>query len=222
MTTHARTAGAPLAMATPMGEATPYAPPSATASATATAARFSASPGRPYDAAAVLLAMRPSRSGVPTDIEHEEIAAELARRIWTFDGLPYARLKLQAFCDETTCELYVTGRPEAVAHGGRHVDHYAFAVRRADRQFVKPRDLRATLQGYPPAYDRALDELARELMAPDELSGLTFEGASWRVPPETGVFDLQYGTGAEEGSPIVYVTLDVLHEKIVSVRTGSA
>ncbi len=160
-------------------------------------------PGRPYDAAAVLEAMRTSRrpGGVPDEVETPPIAAAIAERIWTFDGSPWPSLTAGGSCGPDRCTIELAGTPA----GALGEDLYVFSVLPATG---KVEVLDASLRGLPTALLPELDEAARAVTVED-LGDLVLGSARWLPPPDEGTFLLAYRSGGEEGAPAVDVLLDV-------------
>ena len=191
--------------------------PEATASlgqpATATADPSRApTAGQPYDAGALLAAMRDSTrpGGVPDELETDAIAAAVADQIWTWDGQPWQTLSAGGACGPAECDLDVAGSTDGMAGA----DLYTFTIDPASGNVT----LEATdLHGYPSALDAELDAMARA-EAGDELGDLTFVSARWLPPPDQGRFWLAYRTGGEEGAPGLDLLLDSASGAIVERR----
>jgi hypothetical protein len=183
--------------------------PAATASTPAVAV----DPGRPYDAAAVLEAMRGSTrpGGVPDTIETEAIAALVVEQLWTWDGQRYPILQAGAACGPQSCSLELSGTPTGAAGS----DLYVLAVLPATSTV---RLEAADLHGYPAALDDLLDGLVRRQLAPSELSGLAYAGATWQPPPDAHLMVVAYRSGGEEGSPSVDVVVDLAGGEVLEVR----
>jgi hypothetical protein len=187
----------------PTGPATASAP----ATESASASRVAPSPGRPFDAQAILLAMRESRrpGGVPDELETDEIATAVAEQIWTFDGEPWPEIAIGGSCGPETCTLELGGTPA----GALGEDLYTFEVTPATSTVELAS---ADLRGFPEPLLATLDEMARADLD-DPPADLALVSASWLPPPDDGTFVLAYRSGGEEGSCQLNVTLDV--------RTGS-
>ena len=187
----------------------PSASPSASAAASEAAPSSSVapSPGRPFDAEAILLAMRESRrpGGVPDELETDEIAAAVTEQIWTFDGEPWPEIAIGGSCGPETCTLEVGGIPA----GALGEDLYTFDVAPATSAVEL---VSADLRGFPQSLLATLDEMARADLD-DPPPDLALVSASWLPPPDDGRFVLAYRSGGEEGSCQLNVTLDA--------RTGS-
>jgi hypothetical protein len=168
--------------------------------------------GQPYDAAAMLAAMRDSTrpGGVPDTLETDAVAAAVADQIWTWDGQPWQTISVGGACGPAECSLDVAGS----ADGTAGADLYTFTVEPASGD-VAPQS--ADLHGYPAELDAVLDEMARAA-AGDELGDLTFVSARWLPPPDQGRFWLAYRTGGEEGTPGLDLLLDTETGAIVERR----
>jgi hypothetical protein len=167
------------------------------------------SPGRPFDADAILLAMRESRrpDGVPDELETDEIAAAVAEQIYTFDGAPWPEIVTSATCGPETCTLEVGGTPD----GAVGEDLYTFDVTPATGAV----DLvSADLRGLPSAMLDDLDLMVRRGVD-DPGSVVELLSASWLPPPRDGRFVLAYRSGGEEGSCQLNVTLDARSESVL-------
>jgi hypothetical protein len=165
-------------------------------------------PGQPYDAAALLAAMRDSRrpGGVPDRLESAALAESVAAQIWTWDGEPWSIITVGGACARERCTLDVAG----TRAGAAGADLYSFEVLSDRKVSLVTTDLHA----YDVALDRVLDHTAREATGV-QLAGLTYVGASWLPPPDAGVYRLTYRSGGEEGSPGVDVLLDLVSGRVV-------
>jgi hypothetical protein len=200
--------------------------PSASASASAAASPDASAsvqpsppalePGRPYDAAAVLQAMRSSRrpGGVPDSLETEAIARAIAERLWTFDGAPWPAMVVGGSCGPERCTVDVAGTPD----GADGEDLYTFSVAPAEATVNL---LVADLHGYPSSLDSLLDAVAQHGLPPGRLDGLKLLGARWLPPPDTGQFVLSYRSGGEEGSQALDVVIDLPSGSVLEVRRPS-
>jgi hypothetical protein len=160
-------------------------------------------PGRPYDGADVLEAMRSSRrpGGVPDELEREPIVSAVAHELWTIDGRPWSEMVAGGSCGPHLCTLEIGGTRDA-AQGE---DLYIFEVDPgAGRVTVQSSDLR----GMEPALVSRLDLFARAHWPEAPLPG-PLASARWLPPPRASVFVLSYRSGGEEGSPAVDAVVDV-------------
>lgn len=170
-------------------------------SASARAALFE--PGRPFDAADVLAAMRASRrpGGVPAEIRTEEVAAAVADEIWTIDGAPWQAMTVGGSCGPEACMLEVSG----AAAGAVGEDVWVFRV---DADSADVAVEAADLHSVPERLAAELDGIARSL-APDAVADVSMLTAvRWSPPPAEDLFTLSYRAGDEEGSCAVEVELD--------------
>lgn len=169
-------------------------------------------PGRPYDAAAILAAMRGSRrpGGVPAAVQTDEVASAVAESIWTWDGDPWRVIAVGGSCGPASCLLDVAGSPAASAGA----DLYSFSV---DPDGGSVELLTADLHGYPAALDARLDEVARAGIDPVRLADLALVGARWLPPPEAGRYWLAYRSGGEEGAPGLDVLVDLEAGEVLSI-----
>lgn len=197
---------------------TPDPTPSASAAArqttspSATAEGFALpEPYRPFDAAALLAAMRDSRrpGGVPDELETDAIATALAEAIWTVDGRPWTLLSAGGSCGPNTCTLEISGAAEGVQGD----DLWVFEVSPATEE-VQPQS--TDLRSMPTDLVGRLDELARSLVAPAILDHLILTNVRWLPPPDDGQFVLSYRSGGEEGSCGADVTIDAVAGDVVS------
>ncbi len=165
-------------------------------------------PGRPYDAAALLTGMRESRrpGGVPDELETDAIALAVSHMVWTWDGRPWDLLSIGGACGPTSCTLDVAGSRA----GSDGSDLYSFEVAADGTVTLISSDLHA----YDASLDETLDRVARAA-AGDLTTGLTYVGASWLPPPDTGLYRLAYRTGGEEGAPGRDLVLDLASGQIV-------
>lgn len=168
-------------------------------------------PGRPFDAATLLSALRESRrpGGVPDELETEAIASALANAIWTLDGEPWNAVSAGGSCGPDTCTLEISGAEE----GAQGDDLWVFEVTPAALAV----QLRTTdLRSLPPDLVGSVDELTRSLVPVAELDGLILTNVRWLPPPDDGQFVVGYRSGGEEGSCGVDVTVDAAVPEIVS------
>jgi hypothetical protein len=178
-------------------------PTTAAASPSRTSA-VAVDPGHPYDGSAILAAMRSSQrpGGVPDQLETEAIAAEVAERVWTFTGDPWAVMSIGGSCGPSTCTLEVGGTP-AVAVGE---DLYVMEVTPASGSVEV---VEASLRGLTQDVVDRIDRAARAAWRGNELEGLVLASAGWSAPPDEAAFELSYRSGGEEGSPGMDVIFDV-------------
>ena len=207
---------APTVTRTPDSFASSVPTDSATATRTAEPSEPAlAAPGRPFDADAILAAMRDSRrpGGVPDELETEAVASALAEEIWTFDGRAWTTMAASGSCAGETCTLELAGtRP-----GSQGDDLWTFQVRPADGTVTVTM---AELRGLPNELLPSLDALARSLVPDEALAGLLLTNARWLPPPDEGQFELAYRGDGEEGSCIVDVRLDAVAETVVADPSG--
>lgn len=151
-------------------------------------------PGRPFDATAILAAMRDSRrpGGVPTELQTDAIAGAVAGAIWTVDGEPWTTMAIGGSCGSDTCTLEVAGgRPDTTGE-----DAWAFSVTPATDAVTV---IDARLGSVPEGVAGRADAIARASEGA-LLDGLILASASWLPPPDDGRIVLAYRTGDEEGS----------------------
>jgi hypothetical protein len=163
-----------------------------------------ARPGRPFDAATILEAMRVSRrpGGVPEQLQTDAIAGAVADQLWTIDGERWTTMSIGASCGPVRCTLDVSGSRTASLGD----DLYAFEIiPAADAVAPISTDLRAL----PPDVGAALDGMAREAEARINGDGLVLASVRWNPPPDQRTFQLSYRSGNEEGSCELELALDV-------------
>jgi hypothetical protein len=171
-----------------------------------------AAAGRPYDADAVLEAMRGSRrpGGVPDQLETKAIAAAVSRQVWTWDGQPWLLLSVGGACGPGSCSLDVAGSRDDTLGA----DLYSFSVDPASGQV----DLSTSdLHAFPSLLDKGLKQAAMAA-AGDELAGLAYIGARWLPPPDAGRYWLAYRSGGEEGAPGLDLLLDLVSGELIEMR----
>jgi len=185
----------PSVVATDRPSATPIESPSAEPSARA-------EPGRPYDAARILDAMRssPRPDGVATQLQTETIAAALADAIWTFDGTEWDTLVIEGTC-AATCTVEVAGSRAGTAGE----DLWVFSV---DPEGGDVTVETASLSAVPHEVAVTLDDLARRVATPSALDEMRVTNVAWLPPPDGDRFVLSYRSGGEEGSCAAEVTVD--------------
>lgn len=175
-----------------------------------------AEPGRPFDAGALLGAMRESRrpDGVPDVLETDAVASALAETIWTLDGEPWTAISAGGSCGPDTCTLELSG-----AHDGAQSDDlWVFSVApETGAVELLSNDLRSL----PTDLLGDLDALARSLLTPPILGGLSLTSVRWLPPPEDGTFVLSYRSGGEEGSCGADVTLDAVTPRVLDGSTSN-
>jgi len=169
-------------------------------------------PGRPFDADALLAAMRDSRrpGGVPDALETDAVASAVADAIWTLDGRPWATPVAGGSCGPETCTLELSG----AATGTEADDLWVFDV---DPGTGAVRVASAELRSLPAGLAADLDSLVRSLIDPAALEGLMVTSARWLPPPADGQFVLSYRSGGEEGGSCgTDVTVHVLETEVMS------
>jgi hypothetical protein len=172
-------------------------------------------PGRPFDAATLLRAMRDSRrpGGVPDELETDAIASALAKAIWTFGGGAWPTVAAGGSCGPDTCTLEISGADE----GAQGDDLWVFAVTPSTGAVqLQSTDLRSL----PMDLVARLDELTRSLVPPAILDGLILTNVRWLPPPDDGQFVVSYRSGGEEGSCGADVTIDAAVPEVVSGSTS--
>jgi hypothetical protein len=157
------------------------------------------------------MGMRESRrpGGVPDRLETEAVAQAVSMLVWTWDGRPWGVLSIGGACGPRECTLDVAGSRQDTLES----DLYSFAVAADGGVTLLTSDLHA----YDPSLDPTLD-LAAQQAAGDALNGLTYIGARWLVPPDSGRYWLAYRSGGEEGSPGVDLLLDLVSREVVELR----
>lgn len=166
-------------------------------------------PGRPYDARAVLEAMRDSTrpGGVPDQLETSAIAEAVSRQVWTWDGQPWMHLSIGGACGPSRCSLDVAGSREDTPGA----DLYSFSVEVASGAVTLAT---SDLHAYPSRLDARL-ERAGKAAAGDKLDALGYIGARWLPPPDAGRYWLAYRSGGEEGTPGLDVLLDLATGEVI-------
>lgn len=168
-------------------------------------------PGRPFDAADILAAMRDSRrpGGVPDELETDAIAAELADLIWTIDGEPWSTMSAGGSCGPQTCTLEIAGgHPDSQGD-----DLWVFDVEPVtETARVAEADLRSL---NPDTLDQ-LDQMTRSIF-PGTQRGLNLTNVRWLPPPEESQFVVSYRYGDEERSACgADITVDAAIRRVVS------
>ncbi|MGH2445153.1 MAG: hypothetical protein ACRDGD_03850 [Candidatus Limnocylindria bacterium] len=163
-------------------------------------------PGRPFDAATLLDAMRTSRrpGGVPDQLETDLIAGAVADAIWTYGGEPWTTLAIGGRCGEEDCALEVAGtRPASAGE-----DLWVFEI----EPITGTVDVASTeLGALPDALVEQLDVLARSIHGPSAFEGMALASVRWLPPPDDGQFELSYRSGGEEGSCRADFTIDAVN-----------
>ena len=172
--------------------------------------------GQPYDAAAILEAMRtsPRPDGVPAELQTDAIAASIADAIWTIDGEPWDAILIGASCG-ASCLIEVAGTREGAAGD----DVWTF-----EQTSTGAAELLADgvqLHAIPENVVADLDRRARSLLGAD-VEGMTLTSATWQLPPHADEFALSYRSGGEEGSCGLDLVLDAARGEIADrVLVGS-
>jgi len=171
-------------------------------------------PGQPYDAAAILAAMRtsPRPDGVPDELQTGAIATAIAAAIWTVDGEPWDAILIDASCGESSCLIEVAGTREGAAGD----DVWTFTRTSTGEAMVVVDAVQ--LHAIPDNVVADLDRRARSLLEAD-VDGMTLTAAAWRPPPNTDDFELSYRSGGEEGSCGVDLVLDTGRGEIADQRS---
>ena len=170
-------------------------------------------PGRPFDAATLLAAMRDSRrpGGVPDELETDAIAAALADAIWTFDGRPWTTTAASGSCGPERCTLEVAGARTDMTGD----DLWVFSVTPATGSVEV---VSAELRSLPDEVVVVVDQLVRALDADGSLTGMVPTSLKW-LPPDGETFVASYRSGGEEGSCGADVALDANGPVIVSEQS---
>jgi hypothetical protein len=202
--------GAPPGASMPSGSASPAMTDSPSAAPTLRASL--AEPGRPYDGHAVLQAMRdsPRPGGVPDELETDEIAAAVARELWTWGGQAWPSMQIGGSCGPASCSLEVGGSPRGAAGSDLYVLRVDLASSAVSVDNID-------LHGYPAALDRDL-KAACSANAPNAVAGLAFTSARWIPPPDAGRFWVAYRSGGEEGSRGVDLLVDLATGELLDRR----
>ncbi len=168
-------------------------------------------PGRPFDATAILAAMRDSRrpGGVPDELETDAVAAALAEAIWTIDGEPWTTMSTGGSCGPQTCTLEIAG----AATGTHGEDLWVFEVvpDSGDVQVVS-----TDLRSLPDDLVGHLDELTRSLFHPGTIASLRLTNGRWLPPPDESRFVVSYRSGGEESSCGADITVDAVVPSVIS------
>ena len=189
---------------------TPSAPSNPTPSASAGGLTVP-EPGRPFDAGALLSAMRESRrpGGVPDALETDAVASDLAAAIWTFDGEPWNAVSAGGSCGPGSCTLEISGASD----GAQGDDLWVFGIaQETGAMQLQTADLRSL----PADLIGRLDAVTRSLVSAATLDGLSLTNVRWLPPPDNGKFVLSYRSGGEEGSCGADVTLDAVVPVLLS------
>jgi hypothetical protein len=168
-------------------------------------------PGRPWDAATLLAAMRSSTrpGGVPDELESSGLADAIASSIWTVDATPWDTVSIGGFCGASTCTLDVAGS----RHDRAGEDLWTLEIARASGAIEV---LVADVRSLPPELVADLDRLVRALLSEVDADGLVLANARWLPPPaKDGRFVLSYRSGGEEGSCAREITIDAPDGEVV-------
>jgi hypothetical protein len=118
-------------------------------------------------------------------------------------------LAIGGACGPRECTLDVAGSRQGMPGS----DLYSFVVTADGGVTLLTSDLHA----YDPSLDSTLDRAARQA-AGGALNGLTYIGARWLVPPDSGRYWLAYRSGGEEGAAGVDLLLDLGSGEAVELR----
>jgi hypothetical protein len=203
--------------ATPSSSATPSPIPPSTVPSAGPSTGGAIEPGQPYDAAAILDAMRtsPRPDGVPDELQTDSVAASIADAIWTIDGEPWDAVLIDASCGESSCLIDVAGTREGAA--GDDVWTFGQTATGGVELLVEGVQLHAI----PESVVADLDRQARSLLGAD-VEGMVLTAATWQPPPNADEFALSYRSGGEEGSCGMDLVLDAARGEITDqVSVGS-
>lgn len=173
-----------------------------------------AGPGRPYDAADILEAMRtsPRPDGVPRALQTDAIASAIADEIWTIDGEPWDTFLIGASCGPDTCLVEVVGSRDDAEDD----DAWTFGVDSGTGKVtVGATDLRAL----PSPFIDDLDRLARSLVNEAPIGSMALASVAWLPPADANRFAMSYRTGGEEGSCGLDIVIDPEERLVVSQQT---
>ncbi|MDQ4034696.1 MAG: hypothetical protein M3153_02100 [Chloroflexota bacterium] len=168
--------------------------------------------GQPFDAEAILAAMRDSRrpGGVPDELETDVIAAAVSEAIWTIDGEPWTMMSTGGSCGPQACTLEVAGAGEDAPGEDLWVFQVTPATGAVEVESAELRSLPAELVS-------RLDELTRTRFPPVNVEGLNLTNVRWLPPPDETRFVLSYRDGNEERSSCgADVTIDAAVPEVVS------
>jgi len=168
-------------------------------------------PGTPYSGAEILNLLNFTPVPFPQALTNATATNLIAGAIWTYDGTKYDDLSLRGSCGEHTCGVDVSGQ-RTDASGS---DTHSLAIDLAD---LTLRSVTHDLGGYPAALDPKLEDVARQLVEPRVLRGMTYRGASWHLPPAFDRYTLTFAVDDTEKSPGKRVTLDFSTETVVSIE----
>lgn len=177
------------------------------------------SPGRPYLADQVLVALRTAAESDPTfdaRLARLEVAHPLAEGIITFDGRPYEQLELHADCNPVKCGITAVGHraQDGMDDGSGRVDRWD-ASAAPDRGAATLFPALAVLRAYPASFDVELDRLVMAAVPHDRLAGLALREGRWLLPPASG-FELRYEDPAHVRG--VAVTFDPRNNLVTGIR----
>ena len=204
--------------ATPLPSATVAQSPDATPTASATesaTADLVPEPGRPFEAADILLAMRESRrpGGVPQQLQTDEIARLVAYKLWTFTGEPWMDLVIGGSCGPETCTLEVAGRPEGAAED----DLYVFTVTPATPTVeITTTELRGLTRSTANA---VVDLLHAVEQLPDPRVAIV-PSVRWLPPPDEGRYVVTVRSETDAGGCAIDYAVDAVERRVVSTEVG--
>jgi hypothetical protein len=141
----------------------------------------------------------PRPDGVPAAVQTDEIAAEIADAIWTFDGEAWETLAIEGAC-AATCTVEIAG-----SRGGDGEDLWSFSIDPSTGNVTV--DF-TSLRALPDELVAALDRLARRTSSEGALDELRITSAAWTPPPDVDRFVLSYRSGGEEGSCAAELVVD--------------
>lgn len=172
-------------------------------------------PGRAYSSDALLEAMRTSRrpGGVPAELETDTVAAGLADLLWSVDGQRPSQVAVSGSCSGASCTIELV----AVRDDADGEDVWRFAIEPSSGGVTL---VNAELRAVPSDLVRTLDRIARREGGTALPEALVLASVGWRPPPESGVYDLAYRSGDEEGSCAVDVELDAAAGRIVELTSS--
>jgi hypothetical protein len=168
-------------------------------------------PGTPYTGAELLNLLNFTPVPLPPPMTSLAAMELIAHEIWTWDGARYDDLSLSGSCGQDTCTVEIGGGRS----GARGSDVHGVVVAVPD---LVTRSAGHSLSAYPAALDPKLEDLARQLVAPQLLRRMTYRGAQWHLRPEPDQYTLTFAVDDTEGSPGKRVTLDLLRRMLISIE----
>ena len=195
--------------------------PAATPSGIGPSTSASIARGRPYSADTFEVILRDPANRITSELRQPWLAEILADEIWSWDGAPYARLRVFGSCKTRACRVEVDGVAAFVKildqSGDEQPgeDSVTLTLDRVDHQVT---EVHRSLPGVPASILADAEQMARSLDVDHRLAGLPLYYGTWLLPPPDDAYELLFGNGTQEGQTTVTVVVDRAARRIISIQ----